>query len=316
VTVITSISFDHTKQLGNTLAEIAGEKAGIIKPGVPVVSGVVDAEPRDVVRRVACEHGCRLVELGRDFDVAYHPPADARLPHAAPKIDFVSRLPGHTVRNDGLSLGLLGRHQAANAAVALQVIEELRRQQWSISDEAVRRGLAAARLPARVELVARSPAVVIDGAHNVASVEALLATLDESFPVARRTLLFATTRDKDVAGMLARLLPRFDRVVLTRYENNPRGVPVDELWALAQGLAAGEAQAGRASIEPDPAAAWRAVWPAASGDELICVAGSLFIAAEMRRLALASTGVEALRSTAVSAAEEDFLAGNPATRSN
>jgi dihydrofolate synthase/folylpolyglutamate synthase len=137
--------------------------------------------------------------------------------------------------------------------------------------------LAEVRWPARVEVVARRPTVIVDAAHNVASIEALLATLEESFAARQRILVFATTQEKEIEGMLAQLLPRFDRVIFTQYRNNPRGVPPAELVEAAARL--GEAPA---LVCPDPAAAWRQVTELASEDDLVCITGSFFIAAEMR----------------------------------
>ena len=128
VSIITSISFDHMKQLGGTLAAIAAEKAGIIKPGVPVISGVVAEEPREVIRRIARQNGCRLVELGVDFDFDYHPPRYLERAASPARLDFRFRgllAPGYFT---DIELNLIGRHQAANAAVALATVEELRRR--------------------------------------------------------------------------------------------------------------------------------------------------------------------------------------------
>lgn len=279
VSVITSISFDHMKQLGNTLGQIAYEKAGIIKPGVPVVSGVTRDEARDVIRQIAAERGAPLLELDRDFSHVYYPPRLLGAEQSLGAVDFRLRLPDGEQTLERVRIGPLGRHQGANAAVALATLAELRRQGWRLPEAAARRGLAECRLPARIEVVGRRPTVVVDAAHNVASVEALLATLDESFGEKRRTLLLACTKDKDVAGMVARLAPRFDRLLITRYQNNPRGAEPEEIAALA-------AAAGRAErrVFADPAAAWEHIRRSATADELVCVTGSFFIAAELRRL--------------------------------
>jgi dihydrofolate synthase/folylpolyglutamate synthase len=125
VSVITSISFDHTAQLGNTLAAIAAEKGGIIKPGVPVVSGVTAAEPRDVLRTICRERQCRLIELGADFDFDYQPPRHLEQADAAGQV-CVRTADGRRE----FALRLPGRHQAANAAVAVASLDELRRQGW------------------------------------------------------------------------------------------------------------------------------------------------------------------------------------------
>ncbi len=277
VSVITSISFDHTRQLGNTLAAIAREKAGIIKPGIPVVSGVVAAEPASVIRDVCRRQGSSLVELGKDFRFEYQPPsAIARLDETG-RLDFEYHGAAERRRLDELRIGPLGRHQGANAAVALAALALLGRQGWRVSEQAIRRGLLEVRCPARVEVVALRPAVVIDAAHNVASVAALLEALSASFKPRRRVLVFATTLEKDHRGMLSLLLPWFDEVIFTRYQNNPRGVPPEELVLLA-----GAIREIRAQVCAEPATAWQAVRQLAAFDDLVCVTGSFFIAAEMR----------------------------------
>jgi dihydrofolate synthase/folylpolyglutamate synthase len=289
VSVITTISYDHMKQLGHTLASIAREKAGIIKPGVPVVSGVLDAEPRAVIAATAAGHGCALAQLGEHFDFSYKPPHDLQTGPGRGTMRFVSQVRGQEHTYDDVELGLLGRHQAINAAVALATVSQLRARGWSVPEEAVRAGLVEVSWPARVEVAARRPVVIIDAAHNAASIASLLATLDESFVARRRWLIFATTQDKPVREMLAQLLPRFDGVILTRYFNNPRYVPVEELAAIAGEVAAtldGQSPSSRPSIEccNSPADAWQFVRSRATADDLICVTGSFFLAAEMRGL--------------------------------
>jgi dihydrofolate synthase / folylpolyglutamate synthase len=290
VTVITSISFDHVKQLGDTLAAIAAEKAGIVKPGVPVISGVADEEPRVVVRQIASQNGCRLLEMGVDFDFDYHPPQHLERALSPARFDFRYLALGHLDLNN-IALGLLGRHQAANAALVLAVVEELRRNGWTIPEAAVRRGLAEVAWPARVEVVARRPTVVLDAAHNAASIKALVQVLAESFSVRRRLLIFATTQEKDLRGMLKRLLGRFDHVIFTRYLSNPRSVAPEQLQELALELAGQwggsstvtPTSAASVEIAPTPAEAWDAVHRLAGPDDLICITGSFFLAAEMRR---------------------------------
>ncbi|MBS0208286.1 MAG: bifunctional folylpolyglutamate synthase/dihydrofolate synthase [Planctomycetes bacterium] len=279
VSVITNVSLDHTKQLGATVEAIAEEKAGIVKPGVPVVSGV---GPRALAAVEAATRRCgsRWVQAGREFRVTYHPPRDASKSHGMGTIDVDYLAPGREHRWAAVELHLLGRHQAENAALALAVVQELRRQDWQISDTALRHGLATVNWPARVEVLRRHPAVVIDAAHNVAAVEALVATLEESLPARRRVLLLAATKDKDVVGMLQVLLPRFDRVIVTRYQTNPRGVPVEELATLAQQLSDKPIETA-----DDPATAWELANEGLGKDDLLCVTGSFFIAAEIRQLA-------------------------------
>lgn len=282
LSIITSISLDHTKQLGDTLSAIAAEKAGIIKPGIPVFSGVVDDEPREVIRRIAKENGSRLIELGVDFDFRYHPPRHLELASSLAQFDYVkprplvAESPATTGRGfTTWSLGLPGRHQAANAAIAVAAVEELRRGGWTISDAAVERGFSDIAWPARVEVVARRPAIVLDSAHNAASIAALVRTLDESFSVQRRFLIFAASQEKDLRGMLGELVGRFDRIIFTRYLENPRSVPPETLLSLANDVGC--------EIAATPAEAWAAIHRLAKPDDLICITGSFFLAAEMRR---------------------------------
>ena len=274
VSVITSISFDHTQQLGNTLAAIAREKAGIVKSGVPLVSGVIAPEPREVIRETCRRLGCRLIELGTDFAFDYEPPRHLQRAAACGRLDF--RMAG---RRQTYHLGLAGRHQAANAAVAISALAQLQEAGLNLPERAIREAIEQLRWPARIEVVARRPAIVLDAAHNVASVEALVQTLDESFSCGRRLLIFATTADKDHRGMLGRLVGHFDEIYFTRYLDNPRGVPPEQLEAIAA-----ELSGRRWPICPEPADAWEAARQAASPEDLVCITGSFFIAAEIRRL--------------------------------
>src|SRR5262249_39969698 len=202
VSVITSISFDHTQQLGKTLASIAREKAGIVKPGIETVSGATAPEARTVIEE-ACRHRHAAPrQLGGAFRFRYEP---GRITATASRRPRVQVLTGR--RNwPWLELGLFGEHQAANAAVVLVCIEKLRALGWRLDDEAVAAGLAEVRWPARLEIVGGQPMVVLDCAHNLASAQALVETLRTSFDrpagSARRLLVFAGSSDKDLAGML------------------------------------------------------------------------------------------------------------------
>ena len=285
VSVITSISFDHMRQLGNTLASIAGEKAGIVKPGVPVVCGVTDVEPQAVIAQTARDHGCRLIQLGRDFTFEY------RAKPAVAEFDFRYLVPTQEFHLNSLMLAMPGRHQAANAAIALATISELRHQGWCISNDAIRSGLSRAALPGRIEITSSDRMIVLDTAHNPASARALVETLDE-LPRSRRTLILSISYDKDVPAVVRELATHFDRIVVTQYQENPRAVPVQELLETVRSAVAED----RIDVvmRPTPKKAWQFAIGSAAPGECICIAGSFYLAAEMRPLIQAAVCSELL----------------------
>jgi dihydrofolate synthase/folylpolyglutamate synthase len=281
VCVVTSISFDHTKQLGNTLSEIATEKAGIIKPGVPVVSGVVADEPRRAIERVASQQGAPLVARGKAFDAVVRPQPEGES-LAGQRIDYWENSAAGRWTLDGIHLPFLGDHQAANAAAAIAALRQLTCRGFDIPNDAIRLGLSQTRCHARIELIRRRPNVIADVAHNVASVQALVEVVRREFPTGKRILLFASSRDKDIPGMLRVLLPEFNQIVLTRFVTNPRAVEVDELHSLARETLSDSRRAPPAIAgERDPVAAWELARGLAHDDDLICITGSFFLAAEL-----------------------------------
>ena len=284
VTAITSISFDHTRQLGNTLAEIAAEKAGIIKPGVPVFCGPLGDSARSTIAAIAAQHGSRMYEIGRDFIYEYSPPRGSEAEEFLGQLHVSGEIVGERFTKDDLPLGLIGEHQAANAALAVAINAELRRQGWSISDESIRQGLAELTLPARIEVMSRRPDVVLDVAHNVASAEALIDALQTSFLSQERILVFAASRDKDVAGIVRTLLPHFQEIVLTEFQENPRAVPVEQLQGIIEEELSENHQKDKLILStiPQPVEAWRRAYSSSRPDQLICITGSFFIAAELR----------------------------------
>jgi dihydrofolate synthase/folylpolyglutamate synthase len=290
--VITSISFDHTGQLGTTLSAIAREKAGIIKPGIPVVIGVTQPEPYGVIEQVARDNDAELLALGRDFDFDYlrDPPVASGNNHRSQDwrcgLDYREEVRGHREQLSQVAINLLGRHQAANASVAIATCGQLRRQGWRLDESTVRMGLARAHCPARVEILSHAPTVILDTAHNPASIAALMELVLERFRGGPRLLVFATSTDKDAPTMLQQLLPHFEHVVLTRYLNNPRATDPDQLLAVAQSI---QQSCGLSRLtlhlRPNPEAAWRLIESLVSPAHLVCITGSFFLAAETRRYA-------------------------------
>jgi dihydrofolate synthase/folylpolyglutamate synthase len=279
VSVITSISFDHMKQLGNTLEAIATEKAGILKRGRPAVSGVIGDEARGAIRRVAARRGTTLRELDVDFSLDFSPPGPVL------KRPTAGRVSVRTWRTDwgSIDLPLLGAHQAHNAAVALATLDALAEAEpgLAVSRDDVLRGFSTLRWPVRVEVLGESPWIVVDGAHNVASIEALAATLQTCFPPSPRTLVFGTTRDKDLPGQLRAILPLFDTRIATRYLENPRAVAPEAVAAAME-----EIDGAEALLATDPAEAIELARRNTPPGGLICVTGSLFLAAESRAILL------------------------------
>jgi len=281
VAVITSISHDHMKQLGDTLAEIAREKAGIIKPGIPVVSGVTNHPAAEVIASIAKERGSRLCLRDRDFRLDNFSEEGAKV-----SFDFQhqGRQPDAVTCWQEVGTRLLGKHQADNAATALAVICELRRQGWEISESAIRQGLNEVRCPARIEVLSERPNIIVDAAHNVASIKALLKTL-ERFPP-QRTLVFGANRDKDIPGMLRALLPKFNRIIFTQCGENARACSPADLHELALEILSKDAP----NIAPvmitaeTPTEAHALVMNSVTEEETVCVTGSFFLAAELREL--------------------------------
>lgn len=250
VTAITSIALDHQLYLGSTLAEIAFEKAGIIKAGVPVVVGPVDSESLSVIARVANERGATLIRAT---------PADA-----AP-----------------FTLGLHGDHQRANAGVAVRLLEQLTARGVGVPSDAVARGLANPEWPGRLDQ-RRLPdgrELLLDAAHNPAGAAALASYLTAESQ--RRPLVFAAMRDKDIDGMFRILLPAIGAAVMTR-ASNPRSADPGMLADSARTIA----PALPIAIEPSSTDALAAAWRMSPR---IVVAGSIFLLGDvMRQLGLHS----------------------------
>ena len=272
--VVTNISLDHTKQLGTTLEKIASEKAGIIKPNVPVISGVTGEPCQPVIQDVAADRSSPVLQRDRDFSIQRH--------SDGVHFDFTMKTGDNVVGIKNLQSGMLGSHQADNAALAVAAAIELRASDWKIDDDAIRTGLLRARLAGRMEQVCSQPNVILDMGHNPASAEALrdyLCDISPDWkPATKRTLIFATTKEKDCGNMLAVLLPIFDEIVFTQYQNNPRAMPTADL--LEHAVRLGFEQ--KVSVISQPDAAWTKSFSGVTDSDFICIAGSVFLLAELR----------------------------------
>ncbi|RYZ36118.1 MAG: bifunctional folylpolyglutamate synthase/dihydrofolate synthase [Myxococcaceae bacterium] len=272
VTCVTPVSFDHMEYLGHTLREIAGEKAGIFKPGAPVVLSRQDPEAMDALLRRAEQLAVPVHVEGRDF--ALEVQQDGRLAYR-----------GIGWSLDDLTLSLRGPYQRQNAAVALACLETLQARGVAVTPEAARVGLATARWPGRLEEVASRPSVVVDGAHNPAGVAVLLEALDALWAGRSLHLVFGVVADKDRGPMMRALFPRATSVHLTPLDT-PRSLPperyMDEARALCSRVVA------HASLE-DALAGARVAADGTPEGWVLCT-GSLFLVGAVKRLLAGNLG--------------------------
>jgi dihydrofolate synthase / folylpolyglutamate synthase len=279
---ITTIGFDHQQHLGTTLAEIAFEKAGIIKPGMTVVAGDLPASAIEVVRRAAAERGAGLVEAARDSRVE----AEVRDGAARVSIDTPQG------RYGPLTLALRGDHQIGNAVVAVRLLEAVAASGFPLTAAHIAAGLATAHWPARLEYlpVDDRRRVLLDSAHNAEGAAALAAHLRRWHPDGP-PLVLGIMRDKDVHEILSPLLPLTSRAVATSAPT-PRALPADELAARIRAAAERLGLAGRLRVEVDDDPL-HAVERALASSDLACVAGSIFLVGPLRERLLARAAVPA-----------------------
>ncbi len=277
VSVITTVALDHQDYLGESVGAIAFEKAGIIKRNVPVVTGRLSSEALEVIEQVARDRNAPVHRLARDFQAA-----------GDPLTGFC--YDGLRWNHRGLSCPLPGFHQLDNAACALASLELAADVGLPVSEEAVRVGLRETHWEGRLEVADRHPTLLLDGAHNPAAAEVVasyLASHRQAHPASRIILVIGMMRDKDRAGVLRRLLPLADELVLTQAQV-PRAASVQEL-AASLGETAGTVQA--AAHSADALALARTL---ASPEDLICVTGSLMLVGEVKAL-LRGCGLSPIR---------------------
>jgi dihydrofolate synthase/folylpolyglutamate synthase len=298
VCVITQIDFDHEDYLGHTIEEIAAEKAGIIKPGVPVVSAAENPAARMVIARACQQRGARLVEVDSAYRIlpereSPFPPVEGvpeRLPQPEPgsvrependghaQATVVSAITGATLT---IAPALRGQFQLRNALAAAAAAELLAQRGFSISPSAIERGIATTQWPGRLEKLMERPDVYLDGAHNPAAARELLRFWQREFAGRRIFLVYGAMRDKAVDEIAGLLFPHADRVWLTA-PHQPRAISAPLLAEIAGH------HARDYRVLPDPAAALedaiREAAPAADLPEAAVFAtGSLYLVGELRR---------------------------------
>jgi dihydrofolate synthase / folylpolyglutamate synthase len=311
---ITPISFDHTDKLGNTLGEIAGEKAGIVKSGVPVISGVQQPEALDVIRAKCAELDASLRVVGEDIAIScaaergeaalecggLTPLSNGRRPaecaaHQPEPSSLVSGRdtarqggvkPPHSIASpvfslhtwrrelDSITVPLIGRHQRENAATAVGLADLLCERGFEISDDHIRSGIASVEWPARIQTVSTEPEIIVDGAHNAASATVLAEAL-AGLPPKRTVFVFGVAADKDAPAMLSILGPGAGAFVFTR-TSNPRAADPDQLRAMLA-EACGDVESHAA---PTAAEALDLARSLVDPDGRIVVAGSMYLAGD------------------------------------
>lgn len=258
VCVITNVGYDHREHLGTTIEAIAGEKAGIIKEGVPVITGA-EGTALDVIKSAASGRA-PVLALAEAF--TFRKRGDQTMSYTGPAMTI-----------DDLTIGLRGDHQLGNAAVAICTLEEIRRTGFTVTEDAVRQSLSVVAWPGRLELVDtpdRAP-VLLDGAHNPGGARTLAAYLRDHFVDRKKVLVFGAMKDKDFEEMLREIGPLVDRIILTR-PATPRAAAPSELAPFAPGAA----QAGSVSEAIGMA------FGVAARLDLIVVTGSLYTVGEAR----------------------------------
>ncbi len=288
---VTTIGFDHMDKLGDTVEAIATEKAGIMKHGVPVVIGKQHyKEALTTLRRIADERGSPRREVGREIVVTACRPlcAHLRTPDSPVGWRFSLRTPVAHYRE--LVTPMLGSHQVSNLAAAIGCVEVCcEAEELALTPQTVANALADFSLPARIEVLRRGPAVVLDVAHTVESIRALLDALETHFPGRRLRVVFGCSADKNIEGMLSALRGRCVAFTATQ-AHMPRALPVEAVLQAAQRTGLADAVEGGVHAIPDTVQAVESALAEAAEDEVVCLTGSFFTAGELRAAWIAEHG--------------------------
>jgi dihydrofolate synthase/folylpolyglutamate synthase len=269
VSVITSISYDHTMYLGDTLAAIAAEKGGIVKQGVPVISAPQHTEADKVIERIAVEHDAPLVRVGQDWQWD-----SQHISHTGQRFAvWQQQRPDQRAEYE---IPLLGQHQQVNAATALAAIHEIRQTGVGIPDQAVRTGLASVEWPGRLEVLGTKPWVIVDGAHNGDSMQKLGDALVELFPYDNLLLVLGASSDKDIGSMLDAILPKAGHILITQAAH-PRAA---DAYVLLDQVETRDRQAEVVQLDH----VLQRALDLAKENDMICATGSLFVVADFRTL--------------------------------
>jgi len=272
VTAITSISKDHMQQLGPTLKHIATEKAGIFKSGVPAVTVIQDPGVEEVIKSIAEKVGAPLDICGKTIEFSYRFES-SRLQGPHNRICLTTP----QTKFEHLAVPMIGEHQAVNCGLALCIIDKLKTRGIALNDSRCMEGLAKVSVPGRMEIISTQPRVLVDGAHNAASIDALIRSVGQHIPYDSMVLIFGCCADKDVTGMLERVSQGADKVIFTKV-NNIRTADPHELAVRYTDLYGKMAQVAD-TLEQALSIANRAV----TKEDLICISGSFYLVGEAKK---------------------------------
>jgi dihydrofolate synthase/folylpolyglutamate synthase len=267
VEAITPISYEHTDKLGNTLTSIAGEKGGIIKDDSFCVIAPQEKEALDAIIKICSDRKAKPVIVGKDIKFKELELGDSK------EYFVVSGLSGDYLE---LEMSLLGSHQIANCATAIGIMEALRFHDINISADAIRKGVKNAKWPGRLETVSKNPRIVLDGAQNRASANALKKSVNRNFKYKKLILVLGVSKDKDIKGILEELTPIADKVILTKSKIKSRAAEPSMIKELIPSSAKSVYMTDTVDGAMEKAKSFAGV------DDLILVTGSLFVVGEAK----------------------------------
>jgi len=268
---ITSISLDHQNVLGETIDKIAKEKAGIIKQGVPVITVQQDPAAMRMIKRHATTANAPLSVTGKDIDFSYR--FESSREHG-PHTRICITTP--TSKFEHLRVPLPGEHQAINCGLALAMLDNLKNQGYEIDDEKSIVGLKDVSMTGRMEIISNDPRILVDTAHNAASIKALIQAIGQHVPYDSMVVIFGCNSDKDVRGMLEQLQYGADKVIFTR-SNSPKAVFPQDLSDMYTEICGKMCQTAMSIRE-----AVRVAKNAVSKEDLICITGSFYLVGQAK----------------------------------
>ena len=273
VSVITLIDHDHEQLLGRTLPEIAREKAGIFKNGVPAITCRQAAEVEEALRKVAEDVGAPLKFISKDIDFSYRFGASpGQPPHT--RVCLITE----TSQFMHLPVPLPGEHQATNCALALATVDALKAVGFEFPELQLHDGLARTNTPGRMEMVWDRPRILVDGAHNAAAISALMRCVGAHVAYDSMVCIFGCCEDKNIPALLEKVALGGDKIIFTRAKGNPRATPPDELQRQFQEISGKMSQ-----VAPTLKEALDLASRAVGRDDLICVTGSFYLVGEAKK---------------------------------